>query len=327
MEQLSLFREFHAGIDVADSILASRLKGIKTPEDFRVFGRSIGGKAHEIGIEREKDGEGGHRPPIVALPGFCHGNWSYIKLIEALADKGIEISAVSPFGEEATGPMQKPPESWTMEDYLNPYRNYLKDKNREVVLLGHSLGGLQAQILATQLRSQIRGLILINSVKPSNLCQRRYSVVSRDGAEFRPNENMKWILEELFNGEFPEDITWIIDRLKLAIGSNNVIDDYGGENGRVDPKLIGKSVLEFSGTEDGGQTTGIHGNRHEMVVEEEEGFIREQRMSITDFFLKSGNCPYGKKIDIDNGSHNSLILGKHVKEVAQGIWDNISIFE
>lgn len=325
MEQLSLFKEVNSGIDVNDSVLRKRLEGLKLPDGFRAFGRVTKTGHHEIGIEREGRPVSG-RPEIVALPGFCHGNWSYIKLIEALAGKKIEISSPSPYGEAQSNQMRKPIAEWRMSDYVEPYARYIADKKNDVVLLGHSLGGLQAQLLTAQLRDTVKGLILVNSVKPSNLCRRSYSIAERDGTAFEPGKNMKWILEELFNGKFPEDITWIIEQLNRSVGSNEVIDDYAGENGVVDPQKITQGILEFIGTEDHGETTGVHGELDSLRASELPGLVKGQRVTISDFFRKAGQCPFADKIDIQEGSHNSLILGEHATIVADGIAEYYPMF-
>lgn len=325
MEQLSLFKEVNPGINVDDPALRKRLEALVLPEGFRSFGRTTQTGHHEIGIERESHGREG-KPTLVALPGFCHGNWSYIKLIEALAGQRIEISSPSPYGETQSSAMRKPIDEWRMTDYAEPYAHYIHERKKEVVLLGHSLGGLQAQLLAAQLRGTVKGLILVNSVKPSNLCRRLYSVAERDGAAFEPANNMKWILEELFNGTFPEDINWIIDHLNASVGSNAVIDDYAGPHGFVDPQKITQPILEFSGTEDRGETTGTHGALDSLRATELAGVVQGQRASISHFFRTVGQSPFAKKIDIQGGSHNSLILGDDVKAVADGIVEHYSMF-
>ncbi|MBI5422347.1 alpha/beta hydrolase [Candidatus Peregrinibacteria bacterium] len=325
MEQLSLFKEVNPGIDIQDPVLKKRLEALTLPDGFRSFSRPSKTGHHEIGIERDSHGRGG-KPTLVALPGFCHGNWSYIKLIEALSGQRIEISAPSPYGEAQSNTLRKPIDEWKMADYVEPYTHYINERKNDVVLLGHSLGGLHAQLLAAQMRGAVKGLILVNSVKPSNLCHRLYPVAERDGVAFEPAKNLKWILEELFNGEFPEDIAWIIEHLNSSVGSNAVIDDYAGEHGFVDPQKITQPILEFSGTEDRGETTGTHGMLDSLRASELSGVIKGQRASISHFFSTVGHCPFAKKIDIQGGSHNSLILGEDVKAVADGIVEHYSMF-
>jgi pimeloyl-ACP methyl ester carboxylesterase len=261
MEQLSLFPGINTSVEVSDPILKKRLEQLVLRKGYRSFGRTSRSGLHEIGIELESKTANNRNVPIVALPGWLHGNWAYIKLIQALAKDGIEISALSPIGEEGSKPLQKPIGELTVEDYLIPYRTYLSQRRENVVLMGHSLGGLFAQRLKAEFRDSIKGLILINSVKPSNIVKRIHNTVAQDGPVFTPikekkgEDKLKWIHENLFNSRVPEDFLWIAD--SLSVGSNNLLDDYNGEHGYVDPARIDCPILEFISTDDKEETAGV----------------------------------------------------------------------
>jgi pimeloyl-ACP methyl ester carboxylesterase len=360
MEQLELFNladlpkrpASTQPMDVADPVLKSRLENVSLPKNSKVVGRKMWNGTHVIGIERTHEGRESAKPAIVAIPGFCHGNWSYIKLIEALAEKRMEIFAVSPFGESGSGPEGKRLEEWRLEDFLAAYRGAIEELDREVVLLGHSVGGLMAlrllndSVLAEKTRlvriqkkhreaerrrrvdrqisrgrSKIRGVILINSVKPSNICHRLYDVAEKEGLAFLPKEKeLPWILNDLFRNEYPEDMGWITEKLNASVGSNKILDEYAFSPGSIVVDAFrGKAALEFCGTEDDGETTGVHGEYDPLKVREMEGAVKGQRISITEFLLREGRPSFAKKIDIQGGSHNSLILGKHVSKVANDI--------
>jgi pimeloyl-ACP methyl ester carboxylesterase len=332
MEQLSLFEDINLSVDVSDSILKKRLEQLSLPKGFRSFGRTSRSGLHEIGIEMINRNAKRKNVPLVALPGWLHGNWAYIKLIQALAKDGIEIAALSPLGETGSRPLQKPIEKLTVEDYLIPYRIYLSQRRENVVLMGHSLGGLFAQRLQAEFRDNIKGLILINSVKPSNIVKRNYGAVEQEGPIFVPmkedgEDKLKWIHDNLFNSRVPEDFSWIAHN--LSVGSNNVLDDYNGEHGYVDPAKIDRPILEFVSTEDQEETAGVF-NAEEVGdrIREVKSLVKGRRVMISEFFAKrelsgTGNCPNYEQVIIEGGSHNSPILCEEdVEQVAQGIRKN-----
>lgn len=337
--QLDLFNTGpNNDIPIEDPTLRERLLNIGVPEGYTKFSRKSSAGLHVIGIEKEEPTENDH--PIIAIPGFCHGNWSFIKLMEKLGPKGFEFQAVSPPGEAQSRSWgaSKSMENLRMKDYLASYLNYLRHVDRKAVLLGYSLGGLMALHLALKARGKILATIGINSVKPPNLCKRTYNIVGRKrkdgeitGPEFIPEDESDWILHELFNGNPPKDISWIMRRLWESKGSNAVLDDYANpDKYGIDPKEFDLPYVEFIGTEDTGETTGVYNDARELGVEERYSELVERgRVAISDVLSKKnyGSSPYSQRVRIDNGSHASLLMGEHVELVAEGIekhWEKLT---
>jgi len=363
MKQLNLPEALGPELDIRDPILKKRLEALNLRRGYRLFGRVSFPGLHEIGIEK-KDKADKNRLPLIAFPGLCHGNWSYIRLIEGLSKYSIETSALSPYGESQSKTFDKPIEELTLEDYIIPYQSYLSRIDAEVVLMGHSLGALLALKLKERMKDQIGGLIILGGVKPSNMCSRTYSFSEEAGVIWKPIEHPEWINDDLFQGDFPPEIKWFRQKICESIGSNNVLDDYRGDHGKVDPNAIDCPILEFVGERDVDETTGIM-NEITHVIEitdelkkkigeklepESEGgekveeilvikepvcknrfiekasLVQGQRLSIADFFRKYGQCPYGETHIIPDGTHDGILLGRQADQVAAAIGKNYRDF-
>jgi len=103
------------------------------------------------------------RPPLV----FLHGMWatpaSFTRVRAALEAEGWETHAPAlPFHDR--DPSLPPPEGLgriTIEDYVQSLAGVIARLGRPPVIIGHSMGGMLAQILAARLPHA--GLVLINT--------------------------------------------------------------------------------------------------------------------------------------------------------------------
>jgi pimeloyl-ACP methyl ester carboxylesterase len=115
------------------------------------------------------------RPPLLLIHGATHGAWCWERWLPALAVRGWPAYALS---------LRNHPGSYAVDEatYLTglTLANYLEDvaevaewiemrTGRPLVAVGHSLGGILAQLLAerqTRLGNALRALVLLASVPP-----------------------------------------------------------------------------------------------------------------------------------------------------------------
>lgn len=102
---------------------------------------------------------------------FIHGMWSNAETlrpaIRFFEEKGYSCSAESlPYHESLDNNFPQVKHA-TLQDYITQQKNCIEELEEEPVLIGHSLGGLLAQILASKTR--VKGIILLNSAGPSGL--------------------------------------------------------------------------------------------------------------------------------------------------------------
>jgi len=235
---------------VKDKILKKKLESLSIPDDMKVFARYSKNNLHIIGVESNE--KISNKLILMAIPGSCHGNWSFIDLLKPLADNKIEIIILSLPGEGESKPINKNFNLISVNDYTKEVKNFLEELKKPVILLGHSFGGLLAQKLSAmaELNKIIKGLFLISSVPPSNL---RYRDKKESGKIFSPKDNPKWI-ESLFSQDDKQnnDYKWWVDQLKSSKFPVNVVNNYGinKKGGLINPREIQVPVIELAGTKD-----------------------------------------------------------------------------
>jgi pimeloyl-ACP methyl ester carboxylesterase len=105
------------------------------------------------------------RAPVLCLHGLFAGSWVFERLLPVLARRGYSAAALSFRGHP---PSAAVPELGrvTIGDYLEDATDAARALNRPIVI-GHSLGGLVAQLLAA--RGLARAVVLIDAAPPRGI--------------------------------------------------------------------------------------------------------------------------------------------------------------
>lgn len=358
-KQLKL-NDIESDPDIQDSVHRKIMDNIEPSPHLRLIGRTSKTGLHEVGfLNKEETEETENQPLLIQLPGLGHGNWCFADLQRHLAEGGVENLAVSPPGELQSIPFEKSIEELGLNDYLKPLADYIRSQVKNVWLLGYSLGGLIAQKLAEELgEEKVQRLYLINTVKPSNICRRLDHCSAEDEAHYMQNKRNKW-LDEIYgplNKELSAEIKgWISQKLYDAFCPASLVDNYGSEDGWVDPKKIKIPVHEFISENDGNATSDVcspivddtEEKMWEMMPEEDRDeklkmkpidkgveemtpeeliqksgkrrLIQTARICMAEVFTNLGNSPHGEVTIIRGGTHGSPLIGKHARQVGQAI--------
>lgn len=97
---------------------------------------------------------------VVLVHGAWHGSWCWSNVVDALAARGIESVAVDLPGHEVPSSSRR---KWnTMSSYVDHVHSTIDSIDGDVVLVGHSMGGLVTQrVLETR---SVAGAMLVASV-------------------------------------------------------------------------------------------------------------------------------------------------------------------
>jgi pimeloyl-ACP methyl ester carboxylesterase len=104
------------------------------------------------------------RPPVVMIHGAFCGGWAFDKFRTAFEDEGYRVSAPS-LRHHDSG--RNPPAALgtaSMLDYAQDLEKCISALDEPPVLVGHSMGGLLAQMLAA--RTKVRALVLLAPSAP-----------------------------------------------------------------------------------------------------------------------------------------------------------------
>lgn len=119
---------------------------------------------------------------------LIHGMWSTPEVLAPLHDFFVDLGySVDvprlPFHfskEEMDDVNQQNLITSSVSDYLDELQTVINDNRKPVILVGHSMGGLLAQLLAA--RNPCAGLILLSSAAPAGINPWSWSVVRTFGA-------------------------------------------------------------------------------------------------------------------------------------------------
>tara|TARA_R110002073_G_scaffold39534_9_gene112752 strand:+ start:3832 stop:4650 length:819 start_codon:yes stop_codon:yes gene_type:complete len=86
------------------------------------------------------------RPHLVFVPGSFHGAWCWQEhYLPYFSQNGWHSHAVSLRDHDSQGPKTGMPD-WSLADYTSDVNNFIASLDRQVVLIGHSMGGVIAQM-------------------------------------------------------------------------------------------------------------------------------------------------------------------------------------
>lgn len=99
-------------------------------------------------------------PTVVLVHGAWHAAWCWDNVASGLADSGIDAIAVDLPGHDVAGSSKR---KWnTMSSYVGRVRSVVDSIEGDVVLVGHSMGGLVVQrVLET---TRVKAAVLVASV-------------------------------------------------------------------------------------------------------------------------------------------------------------------
>ena len=180
---------------------------------------------------------------IICIPGSGHGWWAWRDWLPAFAACGFGAHALS-FPNHTDAPAL--PEArfcaLTLEDYVMQVRAVAAELGGPAVLVGHSLGGVVAQVAAQEMR--LAALILVASAGPRQLGRTRAEDYPAERpVMFDPSAaRARWF----FDAE-PAVIEWAIARISPE--SPGVLNGSGGR-AEVDPARITCPVLVVKAARD-----------------------------------------------------------------------------
>lgn len=102
----------------------------------------------------------GNDPSILFVHGSCCQASIWRPLMQAMRERGISTAALSLRGHGRSAGVDHLQE-WRIEDYIEDVIRVIQQFDTPVTLVGHSMGGLVAQLVAV--RTAVRGLVLMAS--------------------------------------------------------------------------------------------------------------------------------------------------------------------
>ncbi len=145
--------------------------------------------------------------PFVLVHGASHGSWCWDKVVPLLESQGHQVVAVDLPGN-TYGEFDIPASQITLETYAQHVCKVLDEIDEQVVLVGHSLGGLTITQTAEYRPDKIRSLVYLTAVliRPGEAF---IPVASRDAETVRKSlyrEGRNELSDDLSSVTYREDI-------------------------------------------------------------------------------------------------------------------------
>ncbi len=105
-------------------------------------------------------------PTVVLVPGACHGAWWYAPAVEALTARGHRALAVTvPGVGERAGELDA---TTNLAGHVADLTEHLAGLDGELVLVGHSYGGMVIAGVADALPGRVAGLCVVDGFAPED---------------------------------------------------------------------------------------------------------------------------------------------------------------
>jgi non-heme chloroperoxidase len=117
------------------------------------------------------------REMIVMIHGMWGGGWQWKNFKDFFGEKGYQCFTPT-LRHHDVDPKDNPNADLgrtSLLDYARDLENYIRSLDNKPFLMGHSMGGLLAQILAT--RGLAKGLVLLTPASPAGINALKYSVI------------------------------------------------------------------------------------------------------------------------------------------------------
>jgi pimeloyl-ACP methyl ester carboxylesterase len=104
---------------------------------------------------------------IVLVPGAYHGAWYFSPIMPQLRQAGHEVFAFSLTGLE--GPVERPRVSINLDTHIEDVVSFIElERLSDVILCGHSYGGMVIAGASDRLPGKIRTLLFIDALVPNH---------------------------------------------------------------------------------------------------------------------------------------------------------------
>ena len=199
---------------------------------------------------------------IVMIHGMYGGSWYWENYKNFLEQRGFRCHTPTLRYHDMDPNDEPDPRLGTtgLQDYARDLEDYIRNLNQQPFLMGHSMGGLLAQILGS--RGLTKGLVLLTPASPSGINALTYSVIksfwsvlTKWGFWHKPNRlsfeaaaySMLHLLPEEEQKAVYDRCVYESGRAAAEIGFW-LLDFKGGS--KVDQSKINCPVLVIAGTED-----------------------------------------------------------------------------
>lgn len=183
---------------------------------------------------------GGRAGSVLAVPGGFHGWWVFERWMPVLAAGGWACYAMSLRGHSDSYPLAE--HEWTrlrLADYVADVTAVSRWIDGPVVLLGHSMGGLLAQLAA--LERPAAALVLVSSVGPGQLGAIRPPLPTDRALRYERQEARALWFHDVDEETF--ESVWS----RLSPESPSVLNEYSDGSVRIEPARIEAPVLAVGG--------------------------------------------------------------------------------
>lgn len=184
------------------------------------------------------------RGHLVLVPGAHLGGWVFDGWSAGLAAAGWACYSITLRGhEDAVGMSDAEWVRTGLTDYLADVAGVCDWVGEPVVVLGHSMGGLLAQLMAARIECQ--GLVLLSSTGPGQLGPVNRPLFRED----RPLVPRFDRVRQTWFADVADDVASRIE-LRLAKESSRVINECSRGDVWVDTSSVSCPVLVISGSQD-----------------------------------------------------------------------------
>jgi len=249
------------------------LEPIVTPQISTGFTR-VGGI---LLVEARRTMETQKRTPLLMVHGAFHGWWAYRRWLGTFAALGFPSYALSWRGHEGSAPLT--PEglcSAGMADYAEDVQSAMAAIGEPLVLIGHSLGGLVAQMVTAR-SSMVRALVLVGSAGPAALgATRDFEWPEKTPLMFPPERMRRSMFREIDDGEFAAIYGRLVPESPLALNESGLARIDIPRNAISAPVLvvgtehdgIGLHKSEAIASFYGADQVDVPGTSHDCLVED-----------------------------------------------------------